>query len=235
MDSELSAHVAEGVVYLVALVLSICVHEFGHAFVADRLGDRLPRAQGRVTLNPIAHIDPIGTLLLPAIALATSLASPALAARMIGWGKPVRISLSARDLRGNLSVKTAHALIAIAGPGMNIVFAAVISAIYAALLHFQVGGGRLQAGVASLIFMNLGLCIFNLLPIPPLDGAAVLARIAPRRAEPLLLRLNQYGFIIFVALILIPFRGTTLMGWILSPAYAVAGRWIDIVHDWAVV
>jgi len=235
MDSQLSSHVAQGVVYLVALVLSICVHEFGHAFVADRLGDRLPRAQGRVTLNPIAHIDPIGTLLLPAIALATSIASPELAARMIGWGKPVRISLAARDLRRNLSVKTAHALIALAGPGMNILFAALISAIYAALLHFQIGGERLQQGVASLIYMNLGLCIFNLLPIPPLDGAAILERLAPRPAAPLLLRLNQYGVIIFLALILIPFRGGTLLGWILRPAYDVAALWIGIVHDWAVV
>src|SRR5262245_21185767 len=112
MDSALSAQVAQGAVYLVALVLSICVHEFGHAFVADRLGDRLPRAQGRVTLNPLAHIDPVGTLLLPIAALVASVSSPALAQRIIGWGKPVRISLSARDIRRDISLKTAHALIA---------------------------------------------------------------------------------------------------------------------------
>jgi Zn-dependent protease len=233
MDSELSAHLAEGAVYLVALVLSICVHEFGHAFVADRLGDRLPRAQGRVTLNPIAHIDPIGTLLVPAVALFASLSSPALAQRIIGWGKPVRISLAARDLRRNISIKTAHALIAIAGPVMNVLFALVLSAVYFALVRFGSGNVRLVHGVAGIIFMNLGLCIFNLLPIPPLDGAAVLARLAPRRAEPLLQRLNQYGFFIFIALIMIPFRGGTLMGWILNPAYRVAARWIDLVGGWA--
>src|SRR4051794_24117649 len=111
MDSELSDRVVHGAVYLVALVLSICVHEFGHAFVADRLGDRLPRAQGRVTLNPLAHIDPVGTLLLPIIAMTAALTSPMLAQRLIGWGKPVRISLAARDIRRVISIKTAHALI----------------------------------------------------------------------------------------------------------------------------
>jgi Zn-dependent protease len=227
MDSAVSARIAEGVVYLVALVLSICVHEFGHAFVADRLGDRLPCAQGRVTLNPLAHIDPIGSLLFPAIGL---FAGPAIGQRLIGWGKPVRISLAARDLRWKLSLKTAHALIAIAGPAMNILFALVLSALYYALVRTGIGGGMLQGAVAGVILMNLALSIFNLLPIPPLDGAAVLARVMPHRAEPFMQRLNQYGFFIFIALILIPFRGTTLLGWILNPAYDVAEAWIGFVH-----
>ena len=70
-------------------MLSICVHEFGHAFVADKLGDPLPRSQGRVTLNPLAHIDPIGTLLLPLVAV---FSGPAIGSRILGWGKPVQIS-----------------------------------------------------------------------------------------------------------------------------------------------
>jgi Zn-dependent protease len=227
MDSALSARIAAGAVYLVALVLSICVHEFGHAFVADRLGDRLPRAQGRVTLNPLAHLDPFGSLLLPAIAL---FAGPAIGNRLIGWGKPVRISLAGRDLRWKLSVKTAHALIAIAGPGMNILFALVLSGIYYVLVHFGLSAS-LQRGVAAIILMNLGLCIFNLFPVPPLDGAAVLARLMPHRAEPLMQKLNQYGFFIFLALILIPFHGTTLLGWILSPVYELAGAWVGFIQQ----
>jgi Zn-dependent protease len=227
MDSALSARIAAGAVYLIALVLSICVHEFGHAFVADRLGDRLPRAQGRVTLNPLAHIDPIGSLLLPAIGL---FAAPALAARIVGWGKPVRISLAARDLRRGISVKTAHALIAIAGPLMNILFALVLSAIYYALVRTGLSAA-LQRGVAGIILMNLALSIFNLLPIPPLDGAAVLARLLPHRADPFLQRLNQYGFFIFLGLVMIPFHGGTLLGWILSPAYDVADAWIGFVQQ----
>ena len=120
-----------GVVYLVALILSICVHEFGHAFVADRLGDPLPRAQGRVTLNPLAHIDPIGTLLLPAIAF---FVGGAVGSRILGWGKPVQISLSARHITRKVSIRTAHALIAIAGPSMNILFALLLSGVYVGLI-----------------------------------------------------------------------------------------------------
>src|ERR1700756_5107009 len=105
--------VRTAVVYMVALILSICVHEFGHAIVADKLGDPLPRSQGRVTLNPIAHIDPIGTLLLPAVAF---FAGGAIGARILGWGKPVQISLSPRHITRRISIRTAHALVAIAGP-----------------------------------------------------------------------------------------------------------------------
>src|SRR5436309_12738226 len=113
LDPETLKH---GLIYVVALVLSVCVHEFGHAFVADKLGDPLPRAQGRVTLNPLAHIDPIGTLLLPLVAI---FASPAIGSRILGWGKPVQISLSARSITKKVSIRTAHALVAIAGPMMN--------------------------------------------------------------------------------------------------------------------
>src|SRR5438105_8930160 len=112
MDPE---RIRDAAVYLVALILSICVHEFGHAFVADKLGDPLPRAEGRVTLNPLAHIDPIGTLLMPLIAFFGG----SLGGRILGWGKPVRISLSARTMTPRFSLKTSHLFIAIAGPGMN--------------------------------------------------------------------------------------------------------------------
>src|SRR6478609_8623543 len=107
-------------VYLVSLVLSICVHEFGHAFVADKLGDPLPRSQGRVTLNPLAHADPIGTIVFPLFGALTG-------ARVLGWGKPVQVSLHPRWIRRGISIKTAHLLISAAGPGMNVVFALILS------------------------------------------------------------------------------------------------------------
>src|SRR3954469_24910384 len=124
MDSALSARIAAGAVYLIALVLSICVHEFGHAFVADRLGDRLPRSQGRVTLNPIAHIDPVGTLFFPIFGFVLSAVGggSVVGSRLLGWGKPVQISLSARTLRSGMRPKIAHLLIALAGPSMNFLF-----------------------------------------------------------------------------------------------------------------
>src|SRR6478672_11947314 len=123
-----------GLIYIVALVLSICVHEFGHAFVADKLGDPLPRSQGRVTLNPLAHIDPIGTLLLPLVAL---FSGPAIGSRILGWGKPVQISLSARSMTRKLSIRTSHALIAVAGPMMNILFGLVLSGVFIALVKAE--------------------------------------------------------------------------------------------------
>ena len=213
-----------GLVFLVALVLSICVHEFGHAFVADKLGDRLPRAQGRVTLNPLAHIDPIGTLLLP---LFDIFSGPAIGSRILGWGKPVRISLAPGDITKKVSIRTAHALIAIAGPGMNVLFALVLSALFVGLI--KGGYDSLADGVANVIAMNIGLCLFNLLPIPPLDGGAVLARFVPRRLDGLLEQLNRYGFIILFGLLM-----TGLLSKLMWPAYIISTFWMQTLYHWAV-
>src|SRR5947209_709073 len=120
-------HIRSGITYLIALVLSVCVHEFGHAAVADRLGDPVPRGQGRVTLNPVAHIDPIGTLVMPPVGFFSGLP-------VLGWGKPVQISLSARSMTRRWSIKFSHLLIAVAGPSMNLLFAVALSGIYMALV-----------------------------------------------------------------------------------------------------
>lgn len=213
-----------GAIYLVALVLSICVHEFGHAFVADRLGDRLPRAQGRVTLNPLAHIDVIGTLILPLVAV---FSGPAIGSRILGWGKPVRISLSPRDISRKVSIRTAHALIAVAGPLMNVVFALVLSIVF--MLLIKSGRDTLADGVAQVIYMNIGLCLFNVLPIPPLDGGAILRRLMPRSADPLLDQLDRYGFVILFALLL-----SGLLSRMMWPAYVVGNFWITTIFHWAI-
>src|SRR3954471_3713353 len=126
MSPETFEQIRQGVVYLIGLILSICVHEFGHAFIADKLGDPLPRTQGRVTLNPIAHIDPIGTLAMPLLAFAF----PSFGAFILGWGKPVNISLSPKALPRRWSVRFSHLLIALAGPLMNLVFALLVSGVY---------------------------------------------------------------------------------------------------------
>jgi Zn-dependent protease len=217
MDSETLTHVREGFVYLVALVLSICVHEFGHAFVADKLGDRLPRSQGRVTLNPLAHVDPVGTILFPIIGFVMALSSPAAASRMIGWGKPVEISLGA-GLTRKISIRTAHALIAIAGPMMNLLFALVLSGV--TVLLWRAGKMDLGLGVFGVVSMNITLCFFNLIPCPPLDGGAILARILPRSADGFITLLNRYGFMIFLALLL-----TGALSYLMIPAGIVTNAW----------
>jgi Zn-dependent protease len=216
-----------GLIYLVALVLSICVHEFGHAFVADKLGDPLPRSQGRVTLNPLAHIDPIGTLLLPLIAV---FSGPAIGSRILGWGKPVQISLSARSITRKISIRTAHALVAIAGPMMNVLFALLLSGVFIVLV--RTGGERyfsLAEGIERVIAMNIGLCLFNLLPIPPLDGGAILARFVPRRYDNVLDGLNRYGFLILFALLM-----TGALWTLMWPAFIIEDFWLKQITHWAV-
>jgi Zn-dependent protease len=221
MDAEKLRY---GLIYLVALVLSICVHEFGHAFVADKLGDRLPRSQGRVTLNPLAHIDPIGTLLLPLVAV---FSGPAIGQYILGWGKPVQISLSPRDITRKMSIRTAHALVAIAGPAMNILFGLFLSGVFLILVRYP-NLQNLAVGVAGVIQMNIGLCLFNLLPIPPLDGGAILARFVPRRYDNVLDGLNRYGFIILFGLLM-----TGLLWKLMWPAMIVERFWIEHLIAWA--
>jgi Zn-dependent protease len=211
-------------IYLVALVLSICVHEFGHAFVADKLGDPLPRSQGRVTLNPLAHIDPIGTIVMPLFAV---FGGP-LGAYVIGWGRPVQISLSPRGITRKVSIRTAHALIAIAGPAMNILFGLVLSGVYFFLIMAH--RDTLAGGVGYVIAMNVGLCVFNLLPIPPLDGGAVWGRLLPRSLGGVLDQLNRYGFIILLALL---YFGVLQV--LLAPAYAATNLWLTTLYHWAAI
>ena len=217
------AKLRDAFVYLVALVLSICVHEFGHAFVADKLGDPLPRSQGRVTLNPLAHADPIGTLLLPLIAV---FSGPAVGQYILGWGKPVQISLSPRSMTRKMSIRTAHALIAIAGPMMNILFGLLLSGVFILLVKTQ--KIELAKGVVGVIQMNIGLCLFNLLPIPPLDGGAIFARFVPRRYDHVLDAINRYGFIILIGLLF-----TGLLWKLMWPAFIIEDFWITHLIQWA--
>lgn len=225
MDPE---QLKNAVLFLIALILSICVHEFGHAFVADRLGDPLPRAQGRVTLNPIAHVDPIGTLLFPIIGF--FMASMG-AGGLIGWGKPVRISLSPRAITKKISIKTAHLLIAIAGPMMNVLFALVLSVLFFAIAKTRPGAPMLTA-IAYVILMNATLAFFNLIPCPPLDGGAVLRGILPRSLEFISDQLEKFGFMLFF-LLLIPIHGTSIISILLEPASNAALWWIQHLAMWA--
>jgi Zn-dependent protease len=222
MDSaEMMMRLRDGLVYLIALILSICVHEFGHAFVADKLGDPLPRSQGRVTLNPIAHIDPIGTLLIPMIMFFWRVP-------LLGWGKPVQISLSARHMTRRFRMKISHLFIAAAGPGMNILFALVLSGVFAALIAFgNESYARFTSLVAYVISMNILLAFFNLIPCPPLDGGAVLHGILPRDLEWISESLQKYGFIILFGLL-----STGLLGRLLWPAHWVARQWIGLLVGW---
>src|SRR5581483_8160330 len=155
--SEMRLPIEDAVLKVLLLWILTTPHEFAHAWVATRLGDDTPRNEGRLTLNPLAHIDWVGTTLLPFIMVLMGMG-------FIGWGKPVRSEPS--KLRGGMN---GLLLVALAGPASNIVMAVILGAIAAATQ-----GSALGRYVAYGVDLSLFLAVFNLLPIPPLDGSELL-------------------------------------------------------------
>jgi len=155
------------VIFLIAiLVVSVVIHEVSHGFAANWLGDPTAKLQGRLTLNPISHIDPMGSIVLPAI-LALS-GSPFL----FGWAKPVPYN-PYNFQRGG---RWAEAIVAFAGPAANL----AIALVFGLLIRFNVISGVMVSLAVSIVFLNILLAIFNLIPIPPLDGSKVLPQLLPR-------------------------------------------------------
>ena len=176
------------------LILSLTIHEAAHAFSADVLGDPTARQLGRVSLNPMVHIDPIGTVLFPLL----SLFSPV---PLIGWAKPVPVNI--RNLHGNWQQK--FMLIAAAGPASNLLLA-VIAAIGVRMIGFEGGAiASTQQIFRFLLLMattNVALAVFNMLPVPPLDGGNVLTGLLRGPAAEAFNRLRPYGMFILYGLLL---------------------------------
>lgn len=218
MDGVMIDQLRWGALSLILLVISIGLHEFGHAWVADLRGDLLPRAQGRVTLNPLAHADPLGTLLLPGIMifLPILMGSP-LPFGLLGWGKPVQISLANPRTR-----RVDDILITLAGPAMNVALV-VVFALIGVLGDVSVAGpGNQDFGrfLITGIFMNAGLAAFNLLPLPPLDGSRVFYRLGIYSTEVFLF-LSQWSFFILLIFINTTFFFTTVR-WLMTPLVFLA-------------
>lgn len=182
------------IILFLLLVVCITIHEWAHAWVADKLGDPLPRQQGRVTLDPRAHIDPIGTLLIPLVMI---FASPGFA--IIGWGKPVQISLPNRETK-----KRDDILITIAGPLSNLSIAFICSLSFGLFYRFVPLGESALLLLYQIVSLNAVLFLFNLLPIPPLDGSHILKNMVNMKDETFL-KFSKYGFFILIILINIPF------------------------------
>jgi Zn-dependent protease len=204
--------VQQAILYLIALILCIAAHEFGHAWVATRLGDPTPRLQGRLTLAPQHHIDPIGTLLMPLLMAFTS-------APLLAWGRPVQINPVAFTRR--FSMSTGRMLVAIAGPAMNLVMALVVSVVIIIAAHLHAPDHLLNGIFHYLVRLNISLMIFNLIPIPPLDGGSVLAWVLPRSMHHVVDFLARYGGIILLLLVLAPSIG--------MPILSVIGYPIDLI------
>jgi Zn-dependent protease len=171
------------------LVASLSFHEAAHAFTADRLGDPTARQLGRITLNPLAHIDWIGTVLFPLVAIYSRLP-------LIGWAKPVPVSMA--NLR---SPRRDFALIAAAGPASNLLLAGVVSAILA-IAGGTLGSRMFTAVLYNLVSLNVMLAVFNMIPVPPLDGGNVLAGLLPEHGARLIDQMRPYGFLVLYALML---------------------------------
>jgi Zn-dependent protease len=188
--------------YVIILIASVTFHEFGHAWVADRLGDDTPSRQGRVTLNPVAHADLIGTVLMPLAGALYSATSGGFGG--FGWGRPVQTNPLRYSRR--FSMATGQVFVALAGPSMNVMLAVVIAVAHVVLVqqHVVSGDSDLNKVFLFAVGMNFTLFFFNLLPVPPLDGGWVLRRFAPTRFEKQLESFYTYGPFVIMALVVIP-------------------------------
>jgi Zn-dependent protease len=174
----------------VVLLLSLTFHEAAHALSADMLGDPTARQLGRVSLNPVVHIDPIGTVLFPLVSMFTGLP-------LIGWAKPVPVN--PHNLHGHWKRK--YMLIAAAGPATNLGLA-VVGAIGMRVIGFEGGATPLFQFLRFLVLVNVLLAVFNMIPIPPLDGGNVLMGLLRGPASELYARIRPYGMVILYGLLL---------------------------------
>jgi Zn-dependent protease len=170
------------------LLASLTVHEAAHAWTADRLGDPTARLLGRVTLNPVAHVDFIGTVVFPLLAMVSNVP-------LIGWAKPVPV-----DLRNLQHPRRDYLFVAAAGPLSNLLFAAAAAVLWRVAVPEP--GGLPFAVLATVLLLNVLLAVFNMIPIPPLDGGNVLAGLLPEQLAIAFDRVRPYGVLILYALML---------------------------------
>lgn len=185
------------------VLVAITFHEFAHGFAAYKLGDDTAKNDGRLSLNPLAHLDPVGTLMLLVAGF--------------GWGKPVEVN--PRNYNRNISVEKADAIVSVAGPLMNFILAFAFSIIYCAILKFAPSFLYMQLGqiiikmIGYTIVVNIGLGTFNLIPLPPLDGSKVIMPFLPLNVKQWI-SANQYIFYIVFLVIYV----TGIASWIITPA-----------------
>lgn len=203
-------------IWAIPVLFAITLHEVAHGWTARMLGDLTAQLLGRLSLNPLRHIDPFGTVMIPGVLLAFGFVPP------IGWAKPVPVETS-----GLKNPRRSLIMISLAGPAANILMAILWGGVLAAVLHIRRGQTldnwvilMAQAGIK----VNAVLAVFNLLPIPPLDGGRVLVGLLPARLGAGLERIAPAGMFIVVGLSVLG-----LLGWLFRPAYRAAGQLIHVL------
>lgn len=193
---------------LLILIAAISIHEFSHALAADKLGDPTPRSFGRLTLNPIAHADPLGTIILPLLSTLTGIPT-------IGWAKPVPIDqFNFRNPKRDLIITS------LAGPLSNLLFA-LIAALIANIFNLN------SIIIYIIILINISLAIFNLIPIPPLDGSKILFSLLPEESsQRWQAAFDHYGFFLIIILVFLPIGpgGQPIIRAIITPIINLAFR-----------
>lgn len=202
--AELVSHL---VIFMVVLLLAISAHEAGHAWMSHKFGDDTAYMLGRVTLNPIAHTDPVGTLLIPIVGFLFGAVGGALGTiPLIGWGKPTPV-----NPRNWKNYKLANVMVSVAGVLANLILLIIgfilakvmISQGFSPREFFGNSSNPLVIFVGDLMLLNLSLFVFNLLPFPPLDGSQILSTFLPESFKPIFNLLEQYGFLILMFFIYI--------------------------------
>ena len=177
----------QSITFIIILIISIIIHELAHGYAADSMGDPTPRLAGRLTLNPLAHIDWFGSVILPALLVFSG--SPFL----VGWAKPV--PFNPHNLRNK---KWGGALVAIAGPLSNI----ALAVIFALILKFAILSAFMTTFMTGIVITNIALAVFNMVPIPPLDGHHILYALIGNRFPEAKVFLKKYSIILLIAFII---------------------------------
>lgn len=196
--------------WLLAFAIAITIHETAHAWMADRLGDPTARLDGRLSLNPLVHYDPVGTTLLFILVIMRAMGAPVIP---FGWAKPVRIDpFNFKDPRRD------SALVSIAGPAANLVLAGILAVILRLVFFPFSPLSWLGNLIFPIIFLNVSLAVFNLIPVHPLDGGKILiGLLPPKQARQAELFLEQYGILLLFFLIFPTIKGSSPISLMISP------------------